>query len=77
MMSEPSLTVLDSWHVRFGLLLALLGFCIVLGVPFGVRDGFHTLTSIGLSLLGGATALFGVSVAAIPLAASHETGPEL
>lgn len=77
MMSERPLPVLDSWQVRFGHLIAVLGFSIVLVVPFTLGSGFHTLTSIALSLLGGATALFGATVAAVPLASSHQTGPEL
>ena len=74
MMSELPRPVVDSWHLRFGLLLAVLGFCIVLAVPFTVRNEFHTLTSIALTFLGGATAIFGVTVVSVPVASSLQAG---
>lgn len=77
MSSERPLHVVNFWHLRFGLLIVLLGFCIVLAVPFTVGSGLDTRTSIGLLLLGVATAIFGVTVVSIPVASALQDGRKL
>lgn len=76
MYSQPAIAIEDGRHLRLGLVIALLGFCIVLAVPFTFGNGFDTRTSLALSLLGAATAIFGVTVASVPVTAHPGTGSD-